>query len=223
MAKAIFLMLIAFWISNPDNMKRTPALLLAFCCLLFSANSCTVSKNAVEQKTDFISAKEHNSICFVQLNDGSIKYYASLKLVTGILTTPFLLADNNIKITAQEIKAYQDFERYAITQSQFIAGKTSRVAVDCLPGFATRIAKGKLNIYCRKYYNGQRTVEEFFLQNGDGEKILPYSAELMQAYVKDNPAALEFFNSKKIKQPAAKKLILTAGIFNQQQQLITKN
>lgn len=169
------------------------------------------------------AAKEHNNLCFVQLNDGSIKYFASLKLVTGVLTTPYLLADNITKVSATEIKAYQDADCYAITQQLFVNGKPSRVAVDCLPGFATRIVKGKLNIYSRKYYNGQRTVEEFYLQNGDGEKIQPYSAELMQLLVKDNPAALEFFNNKKIKKPVAKKLIQTASIFNHPPELITKN
>jgi len=53
--------------------------------------------------------------CFVQLNDGAIQNYSTLKLVTGVFVTPHLLADNKIIINSGDIIAYQNKEHYAVT------------------------------------------------------------------------------------------------------------
>jgi len=91
-----------------------------------------------------------------------------------------------------------------------------------LPGFAVRILKGKLNVYCRKYYNGNNSVAEYFLQSGDDGEIVPYSAGLMNELVKDNPKASDYYNSKIKVSPKSKKLLATADIYNNSQ-LISKN
>jgi hypothetical protein len=177
--------------------------------------SCATNKEyQVQRKHNIENAKEMATACFVELNDGTVKNYTSLRLVTGVLKTPYLLADEKTKIYAKDIKAYQNNQHYAISQEAFAAKSRSYVAVECLPGFAVRIAKGKLNIYVRKYYNSQKAVDEFFLQSGSNGEILAYSPELMNNFIRNSPEALEFFNGKKYKSIRPKKLQATAEIFN---------
>jgi len=190
---------------------------------LILLNSCaTSSVSRVQRKTDTESSKEPASACFVQLNDGTIKHYSSLKLVTSVFAAPHLLADGKIKIKASQITAYQNTDHYAVSQKTFCCGRKSHVATETLPGFAVRTVKGKLNIYCKKYFNGQVAVDEYFLQSGDEGKIFAYSPELMNELVKDNADAYNFFNSKKFKGSLPEKLHATAHLYNNGQ-LMTKN
>ena len=160
--------------------------------------------------------------CFVQKTDGTIQYYSSIKLVTGIFITPYLLADGNIKLNSGTIKAYQNKEHYAISQQSLEAGHQSKVAKETLPGFAIRIAEGPLNIYSKKRFNGAIAVDEIFVQVGHDGEILPYSPELMQSLVKDHPEALELLKSKKKINPVSKKLQAVAALYNRSQ-MLTKN
>ena len=148
------------------------------------------------------------------MNDGTIKEYKSLKLVTGAFNTPYLLADGKIKIKASQIIAYQNKDHYAISQKTFSSGKMTHVATETLPGFAVRTVKGRLNVYCKKYFNGQVAVDEFFLQAGNEGRIQPYSTELMNQLVKDNSEAFTFFNSKNFKGRLPEKLHATAQMYN---------
>jgi hypothetical protein len=200
-----------------------PSIAVIYCALILFS-SCATSKDSVLQpKNDAESSKEAtSSSCYVILNSGSTQHYSTLKLVTGVLVTPHLLADNKIVIKAKDIKAYQDNKRYAVSQKLLATKKGSYVATETLPGFAVRILKGKLNVYCRKYYNGNNSVEEYFLQSGDDGEIVPYSTELMNQLVKDNPKASDYYNSKIKISPKSKKLLATADIYNSSQ-LISKN
>ena len=195
----------------------------AVLCTTFILFSCSTSKNAVQpHKTDAENAKEATSSCYVVMSDGSIKHFSTLKLVTGVLTTPHLLADNKIVLDAKDITAYQDNQRYAVSQKVLSTKKISYVAKEALPGFAVRIAKGKLNIYSRKYYNGYDTVTEYFLQSGDDGEIISYSPSVMSELVKDNQKAADYFNSKIKVSPKSKKMLATAGIYNNSE-LLSKN
>ena len=150
---------------------------------------------------------------FVQLNDGTIKNYTSLKMVTGIMMTPHLVADGRVIINGNEIKSYQDDDNhYAVSQKVFESGRRTHLAVDVLPGFVQRIASGKINIYNKQSYNGYRRIDEFFIQSGDGS-ILPYSESRVNDLVKDEQA-LKLFNANNKKQPLAEKLQLLANIVN---------
>lgn len=174
--------------------------------ILIAVSSCKNSKEAMAQrKIDIEKSKEATTACFIQLNDGTIKNYTSLKLVTGVLKTPYLLADGNIKIFSKDIKAYQNKDHYAISQENFASGHKSYVAKETLPGFAIRIAKGKINVYAKKAYNGVGTVDEYFVQKGDDGKILAYTTENMNALVKDDDEALAFFVSKAYNTTKTKK------------------
>ena len=167
-------------------MKNPVPLIPVLLCILVSFNSCSVSKDSlIQRKTDIVDSKESTLACFVQMNDGTIKNYTTLKLVTGVFITPHLLADGKTKIFPTEIKAYQNEEHYAISQTTFVSGRNTFVAVETLPGFAIRVAKGKVNVYCKRYYNGSMVTDEFFLQNGDNGQIFAYSAGLVSLLEKE--------------------------------------
>ncbi len=186
-------------------------------------NSCaTNSITRAARRADIANSKETASECFVRLNDGTIKHYQSLKLVTSPFSTPYLLADGKTRIKAKQIEAYQNKDHYAISQKTFNCGRISHVATETLPGFAVRTVKGKINVYCKKYYNGQAAVDEYFLQVGDAGNIMEYSPGLMSELVKDSPEAYSFFNSKKFKGSLPEKLHATAHLYNDGQ-FITKN
>ncbi len=159
------------------------------------------------------SKESATSVCFVQKNDGSIVNYETLELVTGPFKSPYLLANGKEKIKASEIQAYQNGKHYAVSQKQFCCKKKTHVSTETLPGFAVRMAKGRLNIYCKKTYNGQSGVDEFFVQAGQGQ-IVPYTPEVLSEIVKDNNQAYEFFMNKKFKGKLPEKLNTTAQIYN---------
>jgi hypothetical protein len=186
-------------------------------------NSCTVNKNAVElQKSEAKNVTEGPSTCFIQLNDGTYKQYTTLRLVTGVLTTPHLLGDERVSINAKDIIAYQNNKHYAVAAKILTSTKTGTVSVETLPGFAVRVLSGKLNVYSRKYYNGANTAEEYFLQNGDDGYIVAYSKELLKSMFKEDTKAWEFFTGKTKISPKSKKLLTAVEMYNTGQ-LMTKN
>ena len=197
----------------------TPLFLLIIIILF---QSCATDRSVAQRIAEFENSKADEAVCFVQMNDGTIKYYTTLKLVTGVFTSPHLLADGQVKISASEIKAYQDANHYVISQKVFTSGKHSAVAVETLPGFAIRVVQGKLNVYCKKFFNGERAVDEYYLQSGDDGEILVYTPVLMNDMVKNDPAAFNFFNNKKIRNHMPEKLLATVKLFNNDQ-LISKN
>lgn len=198
--------------------KLLPAFAVLLCAAMF--NSCGVTNSVTEQIPD--RPTESNKTCFVQFRDGTVKQYGSLKLVTGVLITPHLLADNKTVLNAKDITAYQDNNYYAVSSTIIASKKKSKVAVDALPGFAIKVISGKVNVYSRKYYNGGHTVEEFFLQQGNDGLIVSYSKGVVKEMLKEDAKALEFFNSKTKVSPWSKKLIAAVEIYNGGS-MITKN
>ena len=204
-------------------MKKSVPNIIAICSIVMLSVSLLLSNDVVAQaKAEVLSTDEAAASCFVQLNDGSIYQFSTLKLVTGVLITPHLLADNKVIINAKDIKAYRNDKHFAVSDKSLITQKKSLVAVETLPGFAVRIVTGKMNVYCRKYYNGSNTVDEYFLQNGNEGQIVAYSTDLMKNLLKDNAKALDYFNSKVKVSPKSKKLLATADIYNSGE-LFSKN
>lgn len=183
-------------------------------CLLVLLNSCTSSKNSIDQHKPETESVKEDASCFVQMKDGTLKNYTSLKLVTGVFKTPHLVADGNVIINAEEIKAYQSKDHYAISQKEFTTTKPSYVAVEALPGFAVRVTKGKLNVYSIKYYNGHNTTEKFYLQSGDEGQIVAYTPDVVRKLVRDNSEAFNYFNDKNKATVFPKKLLATVDIYN---------
>ena len=204
-------------------MKTLVPSIALLCSTLILLNSCSVSKNSVlPPKADIDNSNGTTSACFVVKTDGSRQYYSTVKLVTGVLTTPHLLADNKIVIEAKDVLAYQDNKRFAVSQKLLTTNKTSYVASETLPGFAVRIATGKLSVYSRKFYNGNNAATEYFVQTGDDGEIVAYSQAVMNDLLKDNPKASDFYNSKVKVSPKSKKLLATVDIYNNVQ-FISRN
>ncbi len=194
----------------------TTAMLL---CSIILLNSCANNSiSHTQRKTDFENSKK-SAVCFVQYKDGTVKNFKSLKLVTGLFTAPHLLADGKLKIRSKQIAAYQNGEHFAISQDSFSNGRQNAVAIETLPGFAIRTVKGNLNVYCKKYYNGQVAVDEYFIQAGDNGRIIAFTKEQLNEIVKNNSKALAFFNSNKNKGTLSEKLLATAELYNNVQSL----
>ena len=204
-------------------MKQIIPSITVFCSIVIMLNSCAVGKNAVDNpKAEAENKSEIPGLCFVQMNDGSIKQYGSLKLVTGVLKTPHLLADDKVIINSKDIMAYQSNRHYAVAAKILTSTKKGYVAVETLPGFAVKVISGKLNVYSRKYYNGANTVDEYFLQSGNDGYIIAYTKDVLKGMLKEDAKALEYFNSKSKVLPKSKKLFATVEMYNNSQ-MVTKN
>ena len=204
-------------------MKQIIPSITVFCSIVIMLNSCAVGKNAVDNpKAEAENKSEIPGLCFVQMNDGSIKQYGSLKLVTGVLKTPHLLADDKVIINSKDIMAYQSNRHYAVAAKILTSAKKGYVAVETLPGFAVKVISGKLNVYSRKYYNGANTVDEYFLQSGNDGYIIAYTKDVLKSILKEDAKALEYFNSKSKVLPKSKKLFATVEMYNNSQ-MVTKN
>ncbi len=204
-------------------MKRTLQSTAILLTAIIALGSCKSSKVSIAQrKADIEQSKEATTACFIQLNDGTIKNYKTLTLVTGVLKTPYLLADGKIKILGKDIKAYQNKEHYAISQESFTSGHKSYVAKETLPGFAIRIAKGKINVYAKKFYNGVGTVDEYFIQKGDDGKVMAYTTANMNELAKDDDNANNFFATRKFSPSKPQKDPAKAS-YDNSTKIVTKN
>ncbi len=203
-------------------MKTT---LTTFSLLFASAvmiSSCATNKMAANQRSAEIRSSKELAGFFVTKKDGNTQYYNSLELVKGAFTSPHLLADGKIKIKSSDIVAYQTTTHYAVSQALFSNGRKSFVSKEALPGFAVRVVKGKLNVYCKKYFNGNAAVDEFYIQSGNDGKISLYSADLMQKMIAENDQALNYFNDTHDKVAMAEKIQNAAAIYNNKT-AVTKN
>lgn len=201
------------------NKSHYTIVLLSISALFYS---CATDRSIAQRIASFENITADEQPCFVQKNDGTIQYFSTLKLVKSVFGTPHLLADGDIRINSTDIRAYQDRDHYAVSQKVFIAGRFSKVADQALPGFGIRVIKGKLNVYTKKFYNGERPVNEYFLQSGENGDIKLYSPELMNELVRSDEAAFNFFNKKTEKATETERLLAAAVLFNTGQ-LVSKN
>jgi hypothetical protein len=193
------------------------AALVVSACLL---SSCAVSSIREETPVTGKKAKnEKNALpCFVELKNGSIRQFNSLKLITSPFAAPHLLADGKEKLQTAAIKAYQTDKLYAVTQEIFADNIRSKSAVETLPGFASRIVNGTLTIYCKKYYNGRGTAEQLFVQK-DGGEIFAFSPGLLETLLKENAPAKDLFKKLSKVNPVSKRVVTVAELFNKDQSL----
>jgi len=175
-----------------------------------------------QANTETTQAANETAKCFVEYNDGSIKEFQKLELVTAMFKSPRLIANGNIIIKPEEIKAYNDSKgRYAISAKLFEDAKETYVATAALNGFAYRIVKGKINVFALKYYNGRVTALKYYLQQGDNKSIQPYSAETLAAMIKDDAGAAQFCNNNEPDKNAGKFLTSVVEIYNSNAQSVT--
>ncbi len=188
--------------------------MLAILCVTISLNACMPIKNSVDGIMPAKSTTNTKDDCFVQMADGTIKNYTNLQLINSRVTDAHLLADDSVVITPNQIKAYQDKKSYAVAHKVFKASNPKSITVNTMPGFAVRIAKGKLNIYVAKYNDGIKTTEVYFLQFGDEEEIKTYVPQTMNQMLRDNNEAFNFFNDHNSDNNLYKTLIATANMYN---------
>lgn len=183
--------------------------------LLFQ--SCASNKDSFSvPKEDMVKqareARESELPCFVQWNDGSFSFFNSLTLSTGVFKEPRLLADDELEISSKQIIAYQNEEHYAISQEHFKMGRKSIVAVETLPGFAIRVAKGKLNVYSAKFNKGQHSYDQYYVQDGDKGPILACTNEFMSELLQKDPTTFDFVYSQMSGTAKNKKLQQLASL-----------
>lgn len=195
-----------------------PALLCMFSLSIFNVNAGNLTAEPVQIE---LPSGEFTG-CYVQFADGSIKQFKTLKLVTGVFKTPHLLANDSIVIYASQVRAYQNEDCYAVSQKEFGEKTKTFVAKDALPGFAVRVAKGHLNVFSIKYYNGHNTTEKLFVQTGEAGAISPCTHELLEELVKENSDAVSILHVKSKPQSEAKKFLAAVETFNNSK-LISKN
>ncbi len=204
-------------------MKTSISILSVSFLVAVMMSSCAINKETVAvRQYEINNSKEVSATAFVKYADGSVKYFKSLKLVIGAFTTPHLLGDGVTKISPKEIIAYQNDQHYAISQTQIVGGRQTFVAKETLPGFAVRISKGKVNVYSKKFYNGNAGIDEYFIQAGNDGKIYAYTPDLMKSIIKDNYEAMAIFNHDDDKSDMMKKLQNIADVYNNSS-LVTKN
>ena len=194
-----------------------------YCSVMLALSSCAVNQALVKQlQHELKSSRELSTASFVTYKNGTTVYYSKLILKKGIFTTPHLLADDKIVIKTSEIIAYQNEAHYAISQVLFSNGRKSYVSKETLPGFATRVVKGKLNVYCKPFFNGHGAVNEYFIQANNDGKIYAYSADQLKQLIQENETALNYFNEAVSATEKSKLIVQTADIFNNQSMVSSK-
>ncbi len=179
--------------------------------VILFASGCSAAKDVLTRRDILRNAKETPTGCFVIFKDGRTEFYNTLVLKTSMLTTPYLLADGHLKISNNEIEAYQTEKYYAVSQVT-INDPHSKIAIECLPGFAVRIAKGRLNVYDRRCLHSS-TSRDFYIQAGSDKPIYEYSPDLMNAVIKYHYEAYNYFNNTK-KAKLLTKIYTAADLFN---------
>ena len=179
--------------------------------IILFASGCSTGKNVVERKEILLNAKETETGCFVIFKDGRTEFYQTLVLKTSMINAPYLLADGNTRISGNEVEAYQTEKYYAVSQVT-VNDLHSKIAIECLPGFAVRIAKGRMNVYDRRCLRTGAS-REFYIQAGDNKPIFEYSPDLMNAVIKYHYEAYNYFNSSK-KAKLLTKIYTAADMYN---------
>ncbi len=200
-------------------MKNLKLSVLGVACLVALA-SCSTTQNiaaiteANEEPIDFTQSPS----CIVYHTDGTVATYHRLKLVTGVLKTPYLLADNAIKLEPETIHAYESNGVYALSQKSFATGARGRIATRVLPGFAVKEVSGPINLYSLQVSNNNYITKKYFLQKGDNGVVVPYTATVLKDWFGNNTSIANFVKNKQKKINEAE-LIAIIQHCNMQQDL----
>lgn len=174
---------------------RAAALLGILACFLVSCKTSNFQPSM--RKCAIACSKDTDKGCFVKFNDGTVKVYSTLALITGVFTSPHLLADGKIKLLPSQLTAYQNAQHFAISQKTFASGHKTIAAVETLPGFAVRVLKGDINVYVKKYFNGHRAVDEYYVQQGEEGKVFLYDDVTMKGLLTSNAAVALILTGQK--------------------------
>ena len=158
----------------PYKLKLSILVIMATVILIGCARS-----NFISSTSDMGSVPNESSTCSVTYKSGITKNYNSLSLITGILITPFLLADGHIKIKGSEITGYSTAKYEALSQDLFYTTVKSKIAKKVLPGFAIKTVSGAFNLYSLEFYNNGTITTKYFLQEGSEADIQLVDAALL--------------------------------------------
>lgn len=158
----------------PYKLKLSILAIMATLILIGCARS-----NFISSTSDMGSVPNESSTCSVTYKSGITKNYNSLSLITGVLITPFLLADGHIKIKGSEITGYSTAKYEALSQDLFYTTVKSKIAKKVLPGFAIKTVSGAFNLYSLEFYNNGTITTKYFLQEGSEADIQLVDAALL--------------------------------------------
>lgn len=199
---------------NSIFMKTVYSFSTTFLAVATLVSSCAVSKNGLtDQKPATKQNTPQSGECIVEFKNGQVKKYSTLKLVTGMLQVPHLVADGKENIVAADIRSYTTSEVYAVSQTEFYPKAKSYVAKEVLPGFAKRVVKGSVNLYAMSMYNGHNVYEKFFIQSGDEGAIVPCTPEVLGSHVQDNSEITNYLNRKN-KKVTSKEIVDLVTTYN---------
>ncbi len=182
-------------------MKGRTSLSITLMIAIFLLQACATSNISPLEQNDLKQQNTSNNIS-VTFKDGTKTAFTSLRLITGVLKTPYLLADDKVKIKWNDVIAYSDNKIEAIAQSTFYTANVSKLATKTLPGFAIKEASGAFNLYSLAFYKNGNTVKKYFLQEGTDGKIELCNAALLKKYdnafsaIKDGKKNGKAINSK---------------------------
>jgi len=160
--------------------------------LMFSSTVTSFANTKIDTKPSLTKDPISSSLCYVKMKDGSVRTYHSLTLEKGLFVSPHLLANGVEKLSAQDIVEYKTQDILAVSQSLLKGCRKSNVSTEVLPGFAKLVLSGPVNVYMRKMSNGTVTVDQYFIQSGNGD-IQAYTPSLMRDMIGNNATALEAF------------------------------
>lgn len=147
---------------------------------------------------DLASAKDRDRKNFVQTNDGTIYEVNEVVFRNPLFGKSTVEIDKNTKINAKDILAYQNSTGYYRRVEGMLA---------------PRIKKGLINMYLttQTYQEFEssashgggghwRTRTRYFyhLQKGDDAPVVRFDPNVLEEYVKDYPAAMEYIEAYKM-------------------------
>ena len=160
--------------------------------LMFSSTITSFANTKIDTKPSLTKDPISPALCYVKMKDGSVRTYHSLTLEKGLFVSPHLLANGVEKLSAKDIVEYKTHDLLAVSQSLLKGCQKSNVSTETLPGFAKLVLSGPVNVYMRKMSNGTVTVDQYFIQSGNGS-IQAYTPSLMRDMLGNNATALEAF------------------------------
>ena len=155
-------------------------------------------------RKDAIEAKDSRAECFIEMNDGTLTKYGSLKFKLPPMSYGYWSADGNrINIDWSQVKAYQTNDGYFTRVKKSIANRNiNQHEVFIADAFAVRVRKGKIELF-RVYTTNGKTVsnnqyeskEFFYIKKGKEAEAVPLNETNLKAAILDNKNVLGDFGA----------------------------
>ena len=175
---------------------RLRIILLAATIFLFT--SCYFENKI--QKQGAIESRDGKHEAFIELDNGEMLTFQTLKIKSPPLQYQYLLGDDKkLDIAANKIKAFQTAGYYAYRiydQPDLMIGKLPYSDL-----FAVRIVNGKIELFVISSKesgaygpNQSGFVKRYYLRKGKNTSLIPASEVTLKNMILDNKSVLEDFN-----------------------------